>query len=32
MVGDRDNNDDEMPGRRCMATPRERHTALPNLN
>jgi hypothetical protein len=29
MVGDRDNNDDEISARRCMAAPWARHTALP---
>src|SRR5580692_7387795 len=29
MVGDRDNNDDVIPGRHCMAAPGERRTALP---
>ena len=29
MVGDRDNNDDEIPPWRCMAAPRERRTTLP---
>jgi hypothetical protein len=29
MVGDRDNNDDEIPARRCMAAPREQRTTLP---
>jgi hypothetical protein len=31
MVGDRDNNDDEIPGWRCMAAPGEQRTALPYL-
>jgi hypothetical protein len=29
MVGDRDNNDDGIPGWRCMAWSGERHTTLP---
>ena len=30
MVGDRDNNDDEILGRRCMAAAGNRRTALPD--
>jgi len=29
MVGDRDNNDHEIPGRRCTVAPGEQRTALP---
>jgi hypothetical protein len=32
MVGDRDNNDDEIPAWRCMAPPDKRRTALPCSN